>query len=126
MNNESALSVQNEVSNVPANTTQNKPIVQHILESAPNELREELIIEYANNQLSSAAEVLQIKQAIDEKVRNFLAIQMQKSNEENSNFYTEVVNDYKEKSIVEAEKRTERFQNLLSNFDTRLAEFKLN
>jgi hypothetical protein len=127
MNTESALSVQNEAQvNIPANTTQNKPIVQHILESAPSELREELIIEYANNQLSSAAEVLQIKQAIDEKVRNFLAVQMAKSNEENTNFYSGVINDYKEQALTEATKRSERFQSLLSNFDSRLSEFKLN
>lgn len=97
--------------------------MQLTLQSAPSEIRQDLIAQYAEKQFNDVADLLAAKSQIDSTIRNYLNQELEKQQTEDTNYWLAVEQKFKENNQKEVAKRQQNFQSVLDNLKTKIREY---
>lgn len=99
-------------------------LIQSAIQAAPNEIRQNLILEYAEREFKQASELILFKQEIDAQIDSFLAMELKKQQEARSKAWEQTYTQITEKGKKEVSDRATFRQDFLKGLQARIAEFK--
>lgn len=98
-------------------------LIQEAIESAPSDMKQNLLIQYAEREFQSAADLITFKNEIDNQIDNFLASELHQTATARNSKWDKLQRDITTNANKELAQRKEKESNFLGNLQARIAEF---
>ncbi len=98
----------------------NQSIIISTINTAPTEIRDNLLQRYAQQQFNQVADLLAFKQTIDDEINSYFTRKLAEQNAANTQKWRAIEEEFKVESDREVTRRLESFRSFLEDFRSKL------
>lgn len=98
----------------------NQSVIVNTINTAPTEIRDNLLQRYAQQQFNQVADLLAFKETIDDEINNYFTRKLAEQNAVNTQKWKAIEEEFKVESDREVTKRQESFRSFLEDFRAQL------
>lgn len=120
----SAIAPLGEDKETNAIALQETQLIQETINNAPNDIKQDLLVQYAEREFQSATELIAFKNEIDSQIDNFLASELHKQTAARNDKWANAHRNIADNATNELTKRRQFRDNFLGDLQARIAEFK--
>lgn len=101
-------------------------LIQQAINNAPSDIKQNLLIQYAEREFQSASELIAFKHQIDSQIDNFLANELHQVATDRNNKWDRLQQKITTNADKNLAERTQSRSSFLSNLQARIAEFSIS